>query len=99
MCSRWTCSARTRFRCTCSPRRRWQLYREHLAPHGVLALHISNVHLDLVPITLAHARAFGMHATRVVDKQKGDGLSSTWVILSPDAEFSWGRTFRRRRAP
>ena len=25
------------------------LYRKHLAPHGVLALHISNPHLDLVP--------------------------------------------------
>jgi hypothetical protein len=69
------------------------LYRKHLAPHGVLALHISNVHLDLIPITLAHARAFGMHATLVVNKLRGDALSSTWVILSPDAEFSWGRTF------
>jgi hypothetical protein len=72
-----------------------KLYRQHLAPHGVLVLHISNVHLDLLPITLAHARTFGMHATRVVNKQQGDALSSTWVILSPDAEFSWGRTFRQ----
>jgi hypothetical protein len=70
-----------------------ELYRKHLAPHGVLALHISNVHLDLVPITLAHARAFGMHATLVVNSMRGDALSSTWVILSPEAEFSWGRTF------
>ena len=70
------------------------VYRQHLAPHGVLALHISNVHLDLLPITLAHARTFGMHATRVVNKQQGYALQSTWVILSPDAEFSWGRTFR-----
>ncbi len=71
------------------------LYRQHLAPHGVLALHISNVHLDLVPITLAHAKTFGMHATVVVNKLQGDALSSTWVILSPDAEFSWGRTFMK----
>ncbi|WP_224361485.1 fused MFS/spermidine synthase [Hyalangium versicolor] len=69
------------------------VYRKHLAPHGVLALHISNVHLDLVPIALAHARTFGMYATLVVNETKGDALRSQWMILSPDAEFSWGRTF------
>jgi hypothetical protein len=69
------------------------LYRKHLSRHGVLALHLSNVHLDLVPIALAHARATGMHATLVVNMLTGDALSSTWVILSPDAEFSWGPTF------
>ena len=70
-----------------------KLYLQHLGPHGVLALHVSNVHLDLIPITLAHARAFGLHATLVVNTLQGDALSSTWVILSPDVEFSWGRTF------
>ncbi|WP_224244604.1 fused MFS/spermidine synthase [Hyalangium gracile] len=69
------------------------VYRKHLAPHGVLALHISNVHLDLVPIALAHARAFGMHATMAINETKGDALRSQWMILSPDAAFSWGRTF------
>jgi len=69
------------------------LYRKHLAPGGVLALHISNVHLDLVPIALAHARAFGMHATLAINETKGDALRSAWMILSPGAEFSWGPTF------
>lgn len=70
------------------------VYRQHLAPHGVLALHISNAHLDLVPITLAHAQAFQMHATLVVYEPKDASARSVWVILSPDAEFSWGSTFR-----
>ncbi|MFL5344972.1 MAG: spermidine synthase [Hyalangium sp.] len=74
------------------------VYRKHLAPHGVLALHISNVHLDLVPIALAHARAFGMHATLVINETKGDALRSQWMILSPDEEFSWGRTFTQATA-
>ncbi len=74
------------------------LYRKHLAPHGVLALHISNVHLDLVPIALAHAKAFGMYATLIVNETKGDALLSAWMVLSPDAEFSWGRTFVRASA-
>jgi hypothetical protein len=69
------------------------VYRKHLAPHGVLALHISNAHLDLVPIALAHARTFGMHATLVVYNPKDNPARSVWVLLSPDAEFSWGPTF------
>ncbi|MDC0708010.1 fused MFS/spermidine synthase [Stigmatella sp. ncwal1] len=74
------------------------VYRQHLAPHGVLALHISNAHLDLVPITLAHARAFAMHATLVVYEPKDASARSVWVILSPDAEFSWSSTFRQATA-
>ncbi|MCP3139338.1 spermidine synthase [Pyxidicoccus xibeiensis] len=69
------------------------LYREHLAPHGVLALHISNVHLDLVPVTLAHARTLGLHAAYVLQETKGDALRSNWMLLSPDREFSWGPSF------
>ncbi|AKQ63403.1 hypothetical protein A176_000315 [Myxococcus hansupus] len=69
------------------------LYRAHLAPHGVLVMHISNVHLDLVPLTLSHARALGLHAALVVNETKGDALRSNWMVLSPDREFSWGPTF------
>jgi hypothetical protein len=74
------------------------LYRSHLAPHGVLALHISSAHLDLLPVTLAHARAFGMHAAVVVTDFRGDTLRSTWVILAPDADFTQGATFTRTAA-
>ncbi|AGC48434.1 ferrichrome ABC transporter permease [Myxococcus stipitatus DSM 14675] len=74
------------------------LYRKHLGPHGVLALHISNVHLDLVPVTLAHARRLGMHATFVFHETQGDALRSNWMLLSQDKEFSWGPTFTRSTA-
>jgi hypothetical protein len=46
-----------------------------------------------VPVALAHAQAFGMYATLVINETKGDALRSQWMILSPDPEFSWGRTF------
>ncbi|WP_338863500.1 ferrichrome ABC transporter permease [Myxococcus stipitatus] len=74
------------------------LYRKHLGPHGVLALHISNVHLDLVPVTLAHARRLGMHATFVFHETQGEALRSNWMLLSQDREFSWGPTFTRSTA-
>jgi hypothetical protein len=69
------------------------LYVRHLAPHGVLALHISNVHLDLLPLTLAHAKALGLRATFVFHETNGPALRSNWMLLSPDREFSWGPTF------
>lgn len=74
------------------------LYLQHLAPHGVLALHISNVHLDLVPLTLAHAQALGLRAAFVFHETKGAALRSNWMLLSPDREFSWGPTFTRSEA-
>jgi hypothetical protein len=74
------------------------VYRKHLAPHGVLALHISNVHLDLVPIALAHAKALGMSSTLIINQTTAEALRGTWMVLSPDAGFSWGRTFVRAAA-
>ncbi|WP_375773684.1 fused MFS/spermidine synthase [Archangium gephyra] len=74
------------------------LYRAHLAPRGVLALHISSSHLDLLPVTLAHARDSGMHATLVITGTQGDTLRSAWVLLAPDADFSQGPTFTRTAA-
>ncbi|NTX11608.1 ferrichrome ABC transporter permease [Myxococcus sp. CA056] len=74
------------------------LYKRHLAPHGVLALHISNVHLDLVPVTLSHARRLGMYAAFVFHDTEGSALRSNWMLLSPDREFSWGPTFTRAKA-
>ncbi|MCY1019640.1 ferrichrome ABC transporter permease [Pyxidicoccus sp. MSG2] len=74
------------------------LYVRHLAPHGVLALHISNVHLDLLPLTLAHARALGLRATFVFHETKGAALRSNWMLMSPDREFSWGPTFVQAEA-
>ncbi|WP_309891401.1 fused MFS/spermidine synthase [Archangium sp.] len=71
------------------------VYRRHLAPGGVLALHISNLHLDLMPIALAHARSLGLHAARVQTPQQGDTSLSVWMLLSQDARFSRGDTFLR----
>jgi SAM-dependent methyltransferase len=72
------------------------VYRRHLAPGGVLALHISNLHLDLLPITVAHAKTLGLHATLVRTEGGKDGSrDSVWMLLSPEASFSRGATFPR----
>ncbi|MET0404009.1 MAG: fused MFS/spermidine synthase, partial [Cystobacter sp.] len=71
------------------------VYQKHLAPGGVLALHISNLHLKLTPIALAHAWVTGLHAVRVDTETRGDSRSSTWMLLSADRAFSRGETFVR----
>ncbi len=62
------------------------LYFEHLASDGVLALHVSNRHIRLVPVVKAIARALGL-AHLVVDTgydqvPRAAEWESTWVLLA-----------------
>jgi hypothetical protein len=61
------------------------LYLRHLQPHGIIAFHVSNLYLDLVPVVgrLAQARQL---ATRLVEADQEDDFntSSAWVLVSPD---------------
>jgi hypothetical protein len=66
------------------------LYVSKLAPHGVLALHVSNVHLDLPPIIarLADAHTPPLHVRVCNDplpteSQRADGKApSQWMLLA-----------------
>ncbi|MDP1826397.1 MAG: fused MFS/spermidine synthase [Archangium sp.] len=68
----------------------FELYRTHLASdRSVLALHVSNRYLNLLPVVARLARELGFHSL-VVDIDKGQpedwALSSLWVLLSKDPE-------------
>lgn len=60
------------------------LYRRHLAPDAIVAVHLSNRHLDLSPVMAAEARAAGWHLRVVFDKGEPLRLtvSSTWALLA-----------------
>jgi hypothetical protein len=62
------------------------LYLEHLAPDGVIAAHITNAHLDLLPVFQQLAT---FHDLRLLSIEYGGnadgGYASHWVLLSPDA--------------
>jgi hypothetical protein len=64
-----------------------ELYRRHLAPGGILAVHISNRFLDLKPVLANIAAAAGLAAVHVADSPSEEsGASSTdWVLLAEDA--------------
>jgi hypothetical protein len=61
------------------------LYLAHLAPNGVLAIHVSNRYLDLVPIVWRIAQHFELTAAVIDADGDRDSWHSTWVLLARDA--------------
>jgi hypothetical protein len=65
------------------------LYRRHLTPHGIVAFHVSNLHVDLVPAIALLARSVGIQAWVVSTGaawQSGE-FSSTWILVTADPNF------------
>jgi hypothetical protein len=59
------------------------LYLQHLQPEGILAVHITNSHLDLKPVVWKLADHFGL--ARALIEDNGDGVityPSIWVLLT-----------------
>jgi spermidine synthase len=70
-------------------REAFEVYFRHLRADGVLAVHVSNRHLDLAPIVKLAAEYHGRLA-RLIDSEadpaKGVG-SAYWVLVSADRAF------------
>jgi hypothetical protein len=61
------------------------LYLEHLAPDGVIAAHITNLHLDLQPVFWGLAEQYGLSMVRVEYEGDADsGYASHWILLARD---------------
>jgi spermidine synthase len=63
------------------------LYLDHLRPDGVIAVHISNRHLDLRPVVEGLAREHHLHFATIEDTGGDDRwwiYDTTWVLLSRD---------------
>lgn len=70
-------------------REAFQVYFRHLVPGGVLAVHVSNKHLELSPVVDALARALGRHAVAVDNDDDDDRgiFAATWVLVSDRQSF------------
>lgn len=70
-------------------REAFQEYFRHLSGDGILAIHVSNKYLDLVPVVARIAKDMGKEALAVYDP--GDSGSypcqSDWVLLANNAEI------------
>ena len=61
------------------------LYLEHLAPDGLIAAHITNLHLDLQPVFWQLAKHYGLNIACI--NYTGDsngGYASHWILLARD---------------
>ena len=65
-----------------------EVYLRHVKPDGIVAFHVSNRFLDLVPVVARLARSQGVHAVVVrddPDDEDDSGRSRTdWVLVSRD---------------
>lgn len=64
-----------------------ELYLRHLRPGGIIAVHISNRHLDLRPVVEGLARHHGLHFANISDTVEKDDwwiYNTSWMLLSAD---------------
>ena len=67
------------------------LYRRHLKPDGILAVHVSNKYLELAPLVLKQAEDAGLQAALVEAEDKEDegveAYASSWVLVTANQAF------------
>ena len=62
------------------------IYRRHMKPSGIIAFHVTNRFLNLVPVVEALAHAHDLAVAWVSDEGEGVASRSDWVLLSADPE-------------
>jgi hypothetical protein len=83
-------------------REAFEVYRRHLKTNGVIAVHVSNMSLNLEPIVMRLARHFHYHpvvAQQPETRIERGVVPSTWVILSPDEAFAQTPAIREVARP
>ena len=71
------------------------LYLRHVRPDGIVAFHVSNRFLELVPVVARLARETGAHAVVVYEGSGEDDsrTQSDWVLVSRDPKALQGKEF------
>ena len=67
----------------------FDIYLKHLKPNGVLAIHVSNRHLNLEPVVETLAKHFNLEYVEIAagNKLTTGGASSTWMLLTKWVEL------------
>ncbi len=60
------------------------VYLRHMKPDGIVAFHVSNRFLNLVPVVARLAEDQKAHAVLVDEESSEDRTTSTWVLVSRD---------------
>ena len=67
----------------------FELYRRHLRPDGIIAVHVSNRYLNLFPVVATAAKRHAMHMVYVNttrDETAADAASD-WLLLTRNEDF------------
>ena len=63
------------------------VYQRHMKPGGVIAFHVTNRYVDLIPVVEALAHARGLHVIHIADEAEASNASrSDWLLLSDSRE-------------
>ena len=64
----------------------FEIYLRHLRPDGILAMHVSNRHVDMKPVLKALAERFGLEARSIVGQPRLEDVDtvSHWVVMARD---------------
>jgi SAM-dependent methyltransferase len=70
-------------------RESFELYYRHLKPGGLLALHVSNIYLNLQPVVRALAESTGRRSLAIVNPDnKSQGVSlASWALVGSPADL------------
>jgi hypothetical protein len=70
-------------------REAFDVYWRHLVPDGILAVHISAIHLNLEPVVRGLARLAGKQTVRIINDadSKGAVAWSDWVLVTGNQRF------------
>jgi spermidine synthase len=63
-----------------------ETYDRHLSPTGVIAVHITNRHLDLAPVVYNLADQRGFHVATIVNAEFAPSIESTWMVMVRSGE-------------
>jgi SAM-dependent methyltransferase len=84
-------------------REAFELYRRHLAPRGLVAVHVSNRHLDLEPVVRAAVARLDWPLLAIEDEAEEEERpwveDSTWLLAGPDRRRFLDAGWRARASP
>ena len=63
------------------------IYRRHMKPDGIIAVHVTNSYLALAPVVERLAADMGWKATRIITEEDGDLDSTDYVMVTLNEAF------------
>ena len=65
----------------------FEIYKRHLRPDGIIAVHVTNTYLSLAPVVNKVAETIGMKTTRLETDNEGDDYYTDYVLVTNNAAF------------